>query len=100
MVEQLAVTKYTKYMEKCFEELEDAEEYKTDRLAVQLVRIQRLTGEVCHFHSRESPVAEQLGSHEATMTARLEGFQVKLDSLRNALPPQLKSDRTVPQLCQ
>ncbi|KAI4591856.1 hypothetical protein KJ359_012175 [Pestalotiopsis sp. 9143b] len=85
-------------MEKCIEEFEDAEEYKTDRLATQLVRIQRLTEEVCHFHSRDSSVAEQLGSHDATMTAHLESFQVKLDSLRNALPPQLKSDRMIPQL--
>ncbi|KAI1866609.1 uncharacterized protein JN550_007462 [Neoarthrinium moseri] len=92
VVKQLAVTKYTKYLDECLKELENAAEYKTDQLAVQLVRIQRLTEKICHFHSRESSVDEQLGSPAAPTTARLEAFQVELDRLRNALPPKLKSD--------
>ncbi|KAK0706239.1 hypothetical protein B0T26DRAFT_725883 [Lasiosphaeria miniovina] len=93
VVNQLAVAKYTKYLDQCLTELEDAGEYKTDQLAVQLVRIQRLTEEICHFHSRGSWMDEQLGdSPEASTTACLEAFRVELDRLRNTLPPKLKSD--------
>ncbi|KIV77976.1 hypothetical protein PV11_09748 [Exophiala sideris] len=92
VVNQVAVTKYTKYLDQCLKELEDAGEYKTDQLAVQLVHLQRLTEEICHFHSRDSLVDEQLGSPEASTTARLEAFRVEVDRLRTALPPKLKSD--------
>lgn len=95
---QLAVAKYTKYMDQCLTELEDAGEYKTDQLAVELVRIQRLTEEICQFHNRGSMVDEQLGSPEASTTARLEAFRVELERLRSALPPKLKSDRMIPRL--
>ena len=79
-------------MDQCLNELEDAGEYKTDQLAVQLVRIQRLTEEICNFHGRDSSVDEPLGSPEASTTARLEAFQVELDRLRNGLPQKLKTD--------
>lgn len=83
-------------MDQCLHELEDAGEYKTDLLAVQLIRIQRLTEEICNFHSRDPLVDEQLGSPQASMTARLEAFQVELAGLQKALPPKLKSDCTFP----
>ncbi|KAH8714853.1 hypothetical protein GQ44DRAFT_408067 [Phaeosphaeriaceae sp. PMI808] len=92
VVKQLAFTRYTKYMDQCLKDLDDAREYKTDQLAIQLVHIQRLTEKIIHFHSSDSPVDEQLGSPEPSTMARLEAFRVELDSLRNALPPNLKSD--------
>ncbi|KAF7537789.1 hypothetical protein G7054_g3480 [Neopestalotiopsis clavispora] len=95
VVEQLAVTKYTKYLDECLKELEDAGECKTDQLAVQLVRIQRLTEEICHFHSRDALVGGYPSPPAVSTTARLEGFQVELDRLRSALPSSLKSDRTI-----
>lgn len=97
-MEQLSVTKYTKYLDQCLNELENAGEYKTDQLAIQLVRIQRLTEEICHFHNSDSLVDQQLGSPEASTTARLEAFRVGLDRLRNALPLKLKDDCMIPQL--
>ncbi|MCJ1391062.1 hypothetical protein MMC18_003923 [Xylographa bjoerkii] len=92
VVKQLAFTRYTKYLDQCLKDLDDAKEYKTDQLAIQLVRIQQLTEKIFHFHSSDSPVDEQLGSPEPSTMARLEAFRVELDSLRNALPPNLKSD--------
>lgn len=92
VVKQLAFTRYTKYMDQCLKDLDDAREYKTDQLAIQLVHIQQLTEKIFHFHSSDSPVDEQLGSPEPSTMARLEAFRVELDSLRNALPPNLKSD--------
>ncbi|KFY41583.1 hypothetical protein V495_04881 [Pseudogymnoascus sp. VKM F-4514 (FW-929)] len=92
VVKQLAFTRYTKYMDQCLNDLDDDGEYKTDQLAIQLVNIQRLTEKIFHFHSSDSPVDEELGSREPSMMARLEAFRVELDSLRNAVPPSLKSD--------
>ncbi|RYP64162.1 hypothetical protein DL771_008898 [Monosporascus sp. 5C6A] len=95
---KLAFTRYTKYMDQCLKDLDDAREYKTDQLAIQLVRTQRLTERIFHFHSSDSPVDEQRGSPEPSSMARLEAFRVELDSLRNALPPHLKSDCKIPQI--
>jgi hypothetical protein len=85
-------------MDQCLKDLDDAREYKTDQLAIQLVHIQQLTEKIFHFHSSDSPVDEQLGSPEPSTMARLEAFRVELDSLRNALPPNLKSDCMIPQM--
>ena len=85
-------------MDQCLNDLDDAREYKTDQLVVQLVRIQRLTERIFHFHSSNSPVDEQLGSPEPSTMARLETFRVELDRLRDALPPHLKSDCMIPHM--
>ena len=95
-MKQLALTKYTKYLDQCLHDLEDAREYKTDQLSIQLIRIQRLTEKIFHFHSSDSPLDEQLGPPETPTMARLEAFRVELDSLRNALPTSLKSDCKIP----
>ena len=87
-------------MDQCLKDLDDAREYKTDQLAIQLVHIQRLTEKIFHFHSSDSPVDEQLGSPEPSTMVRLEAFRVELDSLRNALPPNLKSDCMIPQMLE
>jgi hypothetical protein len=84
--------RYTKYLDQCLKELEDAAEYETDRLAVQLVRIQHLTNRIFHFHSRDQMVDELPGISEVSATACLEAFQMELDRLRNALPLNLKFD--------
>ena len=97
-MKQLAFTRYTKYLDQCLKDLDDAREYKTDQLAIQLVRIQQLTEKIFHFHSSDSPVDEQLGSPEPSTVARLEAFRVELDSLRNAPPPDLKSDCMIPRI--
>jgi hypothetical protein len=85
-------------MDQCLKDLDDVKEYKTDQLAIQLVRIQQLTEKIFHFHSSDSLVDEQLGSPEPSTMTRLEAFRVELDSLRNALPPSLKSDCKIPQM--
>jgi hypothetical protein len=95
-VKQLALTKYTNYLDQCLKDLDDASEYKTDQLVIQLVRIQHLTEKIFLFHGSDSPVEEQLGSSRHSTMARLEAFRIKLESLRNALAPDLKSDCTFP----
>lgn len=83
---------YTKYIDQCLKELDDAAEYETDRLAVQLARIQHLTNKIIHFHSRDQMVDELPGIPEVSAVMRLEAFRMELDRLRNALPLNLKSD--------
>jgi hypothetical protein len=84
--------RYTKYIDQCLKELDDAAEYETDRLAVQLVRIQHLTNKIFHFHSSDQMMDELPGIPEVSATVRLEAFQMELDRLQNALPPNLKSN--------
>jgi hypothetical protein len=95
-VKQVAFARYTKYMDQCLNDLEDAREYKTDQLAIQLIRIQRLTENIFHSHSSVSPMDEQLGSPGLSTMARLEALRVELDSLRDALPPHVNSDCKIP----
>jgi hypothetical protein len=95
-VKQLASTRYTKYLHQCLKDLDDAKEYKTDQFAIQLVHIQQLTEKIFHFHCSESLVDEQLGSPEPSTMAHLEAFRLELDSLRNAIPLDLKSDCMIP----
>lgn len=83
---------YTKYIDQCLKELDDAAEYETDRLAVQLIRIQHLTNKIIHFHSRDQMVDELPGIPEVSAVMRLEAFRMELDRLRNALALNLKSD--------
>lgn len=84
--------RYTKYLDQSLKELEDAAEYETDQLAVQLVRIQHLTDKNFHFHSGDQLVDELQGIPGASAAVCLEAFQMQLDKLRNALTSNLKSD--------
>ena len=86
---------YTKYIDQCLEELDDAAEYETDRLAVQLVRIQHLTNRIFHFHGRDQMTDDELPGipvPQVSAVMRLEALQMELDRLRNALPLNLKLD--------
>lgn len=79
-------------MDQCLKELENSAEYETDQLAVQLVRIQHLTEKIFHFHTRDQLVDELPGIPKASTAMCLEAFQMELDRLQNALPPNLKCD--------
>lgn len=87
-------------MDQCLKDLDDAREYETDQLLIQLIHIQKLTEKIFHFHSSDSPMDEISGersiSGPSTM-ARLETLRAELDGLRNALPEKLKSDCMNPQ---
>lgn len=87
-------------MDKCLKDLDDAREYKTDELAIQLVRIQQLTEKIFRFHSGDSLVDKQVDSLEPSTMARLEAFRVELDGLRGALPPNLRSNCMIPQISE
>ncbi|GAM43720.1 hypothetical protein TCE0_060f18760 [Talaromyces pinophilus] len=97
-VKQLAPVSYTKYIDQCLKELDDAAEYETDRLAVQLVRIQHLTNKIFHFHGRDQMVDDELPGipgPQVSAVMRLEALRMELDRLRNALPLNLKLDDTL-----
>jgi hypothetical protein len=85
-------------MDQCLKDLDDAREYKSDLLVIQLVRVQQLTERIFHFHSSDSPVDEHLGSPELSTMARLEAFRVELVSLRNALATSLEFDCMISQM--
>ncbi len=84
--------RYTKYLDQSLRELEDAAEYETDQLAVQLVRIQHLADKISYFHCGDQLVDEPQGIPKGSTAVCLEAFQMQLDKLRNALTLDLKSD--------
>ncbi|KAH8664742.1 hypothetical protein BX600DRAFT_303330 [Xylariales sp. PMI_506] len=92
LVKQVAPVKYSRYLNQCLEELETAAEYKTDQLVVQLARIQQLTEKISNFHSRDLVEDEFTEGAAVSTIARLETFEVQLDSLRNMMPQDLKAD--------
>jgi hypothetical protein len=61
-------------------------------VVVELVRIQQLTERIFHFHSSDSTEDGQAYSPETSTMVRLEAFRIELENLRNALPPDLKSN--------
>lgn len=83
-------------MDRCLKDLDDAREYSTDQLLIQLIHVQRLTDKIVHSHDGESPVDGQLDLPEPSIMAQIETFGAELDSLRNALPSNLNSNRTIP----
>ncbi|CAK7227030.1 hypothetical protein SBRCBS47491_006431 [Sporothrix bragantina] len=96
VVKQLGPTRYTKYIAECLVELEQAAEYPTDQLAVELVRIQHLTETVHHFHTRDQLLDELPGLPRLSTTVYLEALLTELDRKRAALPAHLQTD---PVLC-
>lgn len=83
---------FSEYMDQCLSDLEDANEYKTDQLLVQLIKIQRLTEKILRFHNGNLPVAEILPSLGPPTMTTIEALRVELDSLRKAIPQNLQSD--------
>ncbi|KAK9250686.1 hypothetical protein V1507DRAFT_339903 [Lipomyces tetrasporus] len=86
--------KYTRHHEQCLNELEDAAEYETDGLLVQLVRIQHLTDRIFQFTHRDQMVDELpvLALPETTVHMRFSALQAELDRLEYSLPERLKSN--------
>ncbi|KFA81256.1 hypothetical protein S40288_09987, partial [Stachybotrys chartarum IBT 40288] len=93
VVKQLGPARYTKYLDQCLKELESAAEYKTDQLAVNLVRFQHLTEKIFHFHTGDELVNELPGIPRLTAAVYLQSFQAELDRLRNELSPNLKTNQ-------
>ncbi|CAK7213622.1 hypothetical protein SCUCBS95973_001861 [Sporothrix curviconia] len=92
VVNQLGPTRYTKYIAQCLLELEQAAEYPTDPLAVELIRIQHLTETISQFHTRDQPLDELPGIPRLSTTVYLGALQTEVGRMRAALPPHLQTD--------
>ncbi|CAK7207558.1 hypothetical protein SEUCBS139899_010368 [Sporothrix eucalyptigena] len=90
VVKQLGPTRYTKYIAQCLLELEQAAEYKTDQLVVELVRVQHLTETIAHFHTRDQLLDDLPGLPRLSTNVYLEALQAELDRQRTALPVELQ----------
>lgn len=85
-------------MDRCLEDLSNAREYKTDQIAVHLVRIQKLTEKIFYFHSSDSPTEQLLASPQPPTMARMEAFQSELDSLRSSISLGFESNCMIPHI--
>ncbi|KAG4430950.1 hypothetical protein IFR05_013558, partial [Cadophora sp. M221] len=84
--------KFTKYHEQCLEDLERADEYESDVLLVQLVRIQHLTQRIVDFNNRDQLPDELPGIVEMPASTYLSAFQTELERLRDRVPSNLRED--------
>ncbi|KAL1888029.1 hypothetical protein Sste5346_009826 [Sporothrix stenoceras] len=92
IVKQLGGTRYTKYIDQCVNELEQAAEYKSDQLVVELIRVQNLAETIFHFHNRDQLLDDLPGVPRLSPIVYLEALQAELDRLRAALPQHLRSN--------
>jgi hypothetical protein len=67
-------------------ELEQAAEYETDELLVNLVRVQHLTQKIFHVNSRHQKDDELPGVPTTPLAVYHAAFQIELDRLRSLLP--------------
>ena len=92
VAKQLGPTRHTKYIAQCLLELEQAGEFPTDQLAVELVRIQQLTETISHFHMRDQLLDELPGIPRPPTTVYLEALQTELDRKHAALPTHIQKE--------
>ncbi|KAH9222174.1 hypothetical protein DL95DRAFT_380976, partial [Leptodontidium sp. 2 PMI_412] len=84
--------RFTKYHEQCLEELERANEYESDILLVQLVRIQYLTQRIVDFNNRDQLPDELPGIIEMPSSTYYAAFATELERLREEIPPSLREN--------
>ncbi|KAK7995879.1 hypothetical protein PG991_015346 [Apiospora marii] len=87
--------KYTSYIERCVKELEAANEYETDLLLVQLMRIQRLSDKISCLHNKTEDEIELPAIPRAPTSAYLGAFQAELDKFKAHIPRHLRSNRVL-----
>ncbi|KAK7954281.1 hypothetical protein PG988_014975 [Apiospora saccharicola] len=87
--------KYTSYIERCVKELEAANEYETDSLLVQLMRIQRLSDKISCLHNKAENEIELPAIPRAPTSAYLGAFQAELDKFKAHIPRHLRTNRVL-----
>lgn len=86
-------TGFTKHLQQCRQELEEAPEYETDRLLVELVKIQHLTEKIFRFNHREELVDTMPGftsPSEEDALLYTTSLKAEMEGLRRSLPASLE----------
>lgn len=86
--------RFTRYLDQCLRDLEDATEYESDEQLVSLVRIQRLMERLAQLGEEGEPMEEvpALPTLPAPREATRSACRMELDRIQQGLPPRLKSD--------
>ncbi|KAK8100188.1 hypothetical protein PG999_010562 [Apiospora kogelbergensis] len=84
--------KYTSYIHQCVKELEAANEYETDSLLVQLMRIQHLSDKISCLHNKNEEDIELPAIPRAPTSAYLGAFQAELDKFKAQIPRHLRTN--------
>ncbi|KAJ6157422.1 hypothetical protein N7470_005014 [Penicillium chermesinum] len=86
-------TCFTKHLQQCRQELEEAPEYETDRLLVELVKIQHLTEKIFRFNHREELVDTMPGftsPSEEDALLYTSSLEAEMEGMRRSLPASLE----------
>lgn len=84
--------KYSAYVQRCLRELESANEFDSDGLLIQLVKIQRLTEQIHEMNTRVDGPDEIPGMPKAPLAAYQRAFQGELDRIQSFLTDDLKEN--------
>ena len=84
--------RFSTYIQQCLRELESANECDSDRLLVQLVRIQHLTQKIHEMTIRADSPDEVPGIPKALVSAYQRAFQGELDRVHSFLSDDLKEN--------
>lgn len=87
--------RYTPYIDRCVRELEEAKEYDSDLVLVQLVRIQHLSDRISQLHAKDRLLDDLPGIPRAPVNAYLNVFQAELNKHEAQIPRHLKSHKLV-----
>ncbi|KAK9249926.1 hypothetical protein V1507DRAFT_76960 [Lipomyces tetrasporus] len=83
--------RYTRDMDQCLRELEEAAEYKLDETLVHLVRVQLLTERIFQFVQRSQLVYE-LPTTSLSPDMYISALEAELDKVQDSIPRRLKND--------
>ncbi|KAI0879816.1 uncharacterized protein GGS22DRAFT_176700 [Annulohypoxylon maeteangense] len=87
--------RYTPYIDQCLGELEADQEYESDLLLVQLVRIQNLSERIAQLHAKDHTTDELNTITRAPATAYSNMFHAELEKFTASLPPNLAANHLI-----
>ena len=91
MNKRVDVLMQTSYLDACCNVLESTRRAPSDLLLVQLVRVQQIAQAIAQTFTTD-PSQQQQATPMPPLMAVVQSFESRLDSLRQALPPELSEN--------
>ena len=88
--------RYSKYMQQCVAELDDAKEYEADALLLTYVRVQHLMERIARLNAPDETDDDAGGIPRAPALAYRSAFRAELDKIRGGLPKHLRTNSECP----
>lgn len=86
---------FTRHLQQCQQDMEEAPEYDTDGLLVELIKIQNLTERIFRFNHREELLDAMpglLSPQESDAMLYIATYKMELEGLRSSVPAWLDTN--------